>query len=111
MLSFNTATLERNRIVEESFQTHPYEAGWASEAIFFVDIRQLDDSKAKLDAAVQISPDGVNWTDEGSGLNDITADGVYFVKVSKFGGFLRLDVKISGHKARCKLTIHLVLKG
>ena len=111
MLSFNTAALERNKIVEENFQTHPYEAGWASEAIFFVDIKQLDDSKAKLDAAVQISPDGINWTDEGAELNDMTADGLYFVKVSHFGGFLRLDVKVSGQNPRRQLTIHLVLKG
>ncbi|MCZ6631820.1 MAG: hypothetical protein O7G87_00315 [bacterium] len=32
----HTAVMERNQIWSGSFETEPYEAGWASEAIFFV---------------------------------------------------------------------------
>ena len=40
MRQFYTAVVERKETVSEGFTTHPYEAAWASEAIFFVRIEE-----------------------------------------------------------------------
>jgi hypothetical protein len=110
MREFNTAPLEVKKELSEDLQTHPYECGWASEAIFFISIEDVSGEGANLDAAVQISNDGYNWIDEGTGFEPMTEKGLYFVRVSHFGGWLRLDCSISGIDARFKLNIQLALK-
>ena len=60
-----TAIVERNILWQGDFATEPYEAAWASEAIFFV--RALDVSPVFGGMAnVQISADGIHWVDEGT---------------------------------------------
>jgi len=61
-------------------------------------------------AKVQISADGINWIDEGTTFSAITSCGDYFVRVSHFGGWLRLDGEVQGQESRMQATIHLVLK-
>ena len=108
-----TAAVERNREWQGTFATEPYEAAWASEAIFF--IRALDSHDELVDtdrtqARVQISPDGIHWVDEGTGIALPTAqDALTFCKVNHFGGWLRLrgelqpDIKI-------RVIVYLALK-
>ena len=90
MRQSQTAIIERNIAWQGAFETEPYEAAWASEAIFFVRtldvVGRLDDVTVR----VQISPDGIRWCDEGTvvSLSD-QVDGVTFGKVSHFGTFLR----------------------
>lgn len=110
MKKFSTTVVERRKRFQESMTTHPMETAWASEAIFFIHAEEIEGEKAELEAAVQISPDGVNWIDEGTSFNCISQIGTSFVKVSHFGGFLRLRGKITGEEAAFRLTIHLVLK-
>jgi hypothetical protein len=112
MRQFHTAVVERQRFFAEYFETHPYEAGWASEAIFFVRVEQIESQSGsgQLCPRVQISADGVNWIDEGTQMDPISAEGNYFVRVSHFGGWLRLIGPIEGSAARFKLTVQLVLK-
>ena len=85
-----TAVVERNVQWREAFATEPYEAGWASEAIFFVRaLAATPDCRGS--ASVQISADGIRWVDEGTGLQLPTkADEMTFCKVRHFGGWLRL---------------------
>ena len=93
-----TAIVERNVLWQGEFATEPYEAAWASEAIFFV--RALGDVSPKTlqdllegsgVARVQISADGIHWVNEGTVLNlPAQKDAVRFCKVSHFGGWLRL---------------------
>lgn len=85
-----TAIVERNVRWQGEFASEPYEAAWASEAIFFV--RALDVSGEFTGTArVQISADGMHWVDEGSSFNlPAEAQQVAFGKVSHFGGWLRL---------------------
>ena len=87
-----TAIVERNVEWDGAFATEPYEAAWASEAIFFV--RALDASPdfEAAQARVQISADGIHWVDEGTTF-DLPAkkDQVTFCKVRHFGGWLRLS--------------------
>ncbi|MCY4020005.1 MAG: hypothetical protein OXG39_11410 [Chloroflexi bacterium] len=105
-----TATVERNVIWKGEFASEPYEAAWASEAIFF--IRALDaspDFEGGL-ATVQISADGIHWADEGTTFElPRKTDAVSYCKVAHFGGFLRLR----GHVAPgggIKVLVSLSLK-
>ena len=113
MRQFYTAVVERKEAVSGTFTTHPYEAAWASEAIFFV---RVEEAGAALSAAVQISADGVRWVDEGTRFGALQDKGDYFVKVSHFGGWLRLhigpenEVKGETEDSKTVITVQLVLK-
>lgn len=110
MRQFQTAVVERQRDFVERVETHPYEAGWANEAIFFVRVEEVTGDDARLNVRVQISADGVNWIDEGTKMPPISAVGDYFVRVTHFGGWLRLSGSIDGQHTRFRLTVQLVLK-
>jgi hypothetical protein len=107
----HTSVVERNRVWDGVFETEPYEAAWASEAIFFV--RTLDASgpiaDADADARVQISPDGIHWCDEGTQLSLAREPGVTFAKVAHFGGFLRLVGEVP-NGAEIRVIVYLTLK-
>jgi len=110
MKQFYTTITERKLDFTTDFETHPYESGWASEAICFIRVESIAGESPELDAAVQISVDGVRWVDEGTIFKTISATGDYFVKVSHFGGFLRLRGAIKGDQTKFNLTIWWVLK-
>lgn len=110
MRQFMTSTIEQRKNFTSDFSTHPMESGWASEAIFFITVEELAGHSSLLKTAVQISVDGVNWIDEGSFPPPISQIGHYFLKVSHFGGWLRLRGEIEGNNSLFNLTIHLVLK-
>ncbi len=110
MRHFATAVLQRHTEYTGDFQTEPYETAWAGEAIFFIRAEEISGEEVTLRAVVQISPDGIHWVDEGTAFPAITEMGDYFVRVSHFGGWLRLAAGIEGSEPRLKLTIHLVLK-
>lgn len=106
MKQFNAAHLEvKKRFSNESFATHPYECGWADEAIFFIMVEVIN---GKMDARVQLSLDGVHWVDEGTKFQTLSSEGLYFVKVREFGGYLRLVGEVSGD---VKVGIQIACKG
>lgn len=105
-----TAIVERNVTWRGDFATEPYEAAWASEAIFFV--RALDDAPEfqAAKARVQISADGIRWVDEGAALRlPAGRDEVTFCKVSHFGGWLRLRGTVAAD-ASITVLVSLALK-
>lgn len=104
-----TAVVERNARWRGEFATEPYEAAWASEAIFFV--RALDVSAFfRGTAHVQISADGINWANEGTTFYlPAEPDEVTFCKVSHFGGFLRLCGELDD-RASITVLVSLALK-
>lgn len=110
MRQFMTSTVEQRKDFKESFSTHPLEVAWASEAIFFITIEEVKSKDVRLKAKVQISVDGVNWIDEGTAFEPLTAEGQYFKRVKHFGGWLRLYAELEGEAPLLNLTIHLVLK-
>lgn len=110
MKQFQTTITERKLDFTADFETQPYEAGWASEAICFVRIENVTGETAQLNAAVQISADGLRWIDEGTVFQTMNSAGDYFVKISHFGGWLRLRGSIKGNGAQFNLTIWWVLK-
>lgn len=110
MKKFQTTVLERKNYFEDDFSTEPYEAGWASEAIFFVNIVEVEGTDSKMGIEAQISPDGINWTAEGDQITQINSTGLHFLRLSHFGGWLRLNSKINGENSKFRVIIHLVLK-
>ena len=116
MRQSHTAVVERNQLWEGDFATEPYEAGWSHEAIFFLRILRAEPAKPPssitIELQVQISPDGIHWCDEGSRMNFVvqqhTLDKPSFVRVSHYGGWLRLAGTVKD--GRVWALVHLALK-
>ena len=115
MRQSHTAVVERNQLWEGDFTTEPYEAGWSHEAIFFVRILRVEATNSSslidVELQVQISPDGIHWCDEGSRRKFIaqhTLDKPSFVRVSHYGGWLRLAGTVND--GRVWPLVHLALK-
>lgn len=105
-----TASVERNVEWSGEFATEPYEAAWASEAIFFVRALEVSPEFDEGLANVQISADGIRWVDEGATVRLPTEkDAVTFCKVSHFGGFLRLRGTVDD-STFIKVLVSLALK-
>jgi len=102
------AAVERNVICGPGFTTEPYEAAWASEAIFYV--RVLDGvAVAPMHFAIDISPDGMRWVTHGtSGMLDAGAE-MAAVRVTHFGTWLRLRRTDTGG-GTAKVIVYLDLK-
>lgn len=110
MRSFYTSVVELRQEFEDVIETHPYECGWADEAIFFVEIHDCRDD-VSVDLRVQISADGIRWMDEGT---RIETNGTAFARVTHFGGFLRLTGRAAdadGRTSPIALSVRLALKG
>jgi len=89
--------------------TEPVEAGWATEAIFF--LRGMDASEGSLpQVRAQISPDGMRWVDEGS-ISSLPKgkDDMAFLRVRHFGNWLRLKADLPDG-ACCSLLVSVHLK-
>jgi hypothetical protein len=105
-----TAVLEQSTTHTESFCTEPYEAGWASEARWFVRALELSGENAILQVEPEISPDGLHWCAEGRPPLEIDDEGMGSFPLRDFGSWLRLSVRISGTDPQAKVLIYLVLK-
>jgi hypothetical protein len=104
-----TAVVERNVTWQGDFALEPYEAAWATEAIYFVRVLEATGIPQDALARVQISPDGIHWCDEGTSVPLASAAGVTFARVSHFGGWLRLVGKLPDG-AKLTVIVYLTLK-
>lgn len=104
-----TAVVERNVLWQGDFASEPYEAAWASEAIFFV--RALADAIGTGGKArVQLSADGIRWVDEGTTLDlPRSKDEVTYCRVSHFGGWLRITGTLAPNN-QMTVLVSLALK-
>ena len=103
-----TAVVERNVTWEGAFATEPYEAGWAAEALIF--IRALRSGASGQSAALQISPDGIHWLDEGTRIRlPEQTDGLTMARVTHFGNWLRLAGEFPPGQS-CTVMVYFVLK-
>jgi hypothetical protein len=103
-----TSVLARRVRIDGDFTTLPYEAGWASEAVFFV---QTEGSHPALEIAVEVSPDGINWIRRGRPVDLGAEDAIAEIPVTTFGNWLRVTVGGSTPKADSRILIHVNLKG
>ena len=106
----HTQPLERHAVFSGDFATEPYECAWATEALFFIRIESCTGDNPELQARVQISPDGINWVDEGTSFDTMRSEGQAFVRVREFGGWLRLAGNVP-NSTEVEVMVHLVLKG
>jgi len=60
-----TAVIGRGERWHGRFATEPYECGWAVEAVVFLRLLEAE-GEPRAPVAVQISPDGMHWVDEGT---------------------------------------------
>lgn len=104
-----TAVVERAQGLKGAFATEPYEAGWAHEAIIYLKVLRLTDG-GHIAARVQISPDGIDWADEGTKLPVATQAGLYYVKVEKFGSWLRVAGEVKGAADSADVYVYIALK-
>ncbi len=102
-----TAVLLRGEQVRDGFVTEPYEAGWASEAVAFVLV--LDDGAEGV-VKVQLSPDGMNWVDEGAEMAIPGKGQAAFLRLTHFGNWLRFEARLPDGGER-RVTLTLQLKG
>ncbi len=107
MRNFYTSVVELRQPFTGTVTTTPYETGWASEAIFFVTVENTAAGFEQLSLRVQCAADGVHWVSEGTVMAPITGAGENMVKVSHFGGWLRLAGELTG---TATLTVRLALK-
>ena len=106
----NTIVVERNRIWSGQVETEPNEAAWAREAIYFIRAMNVTGNVADASVRVQISPDGMHWCDEGTGIRlPVEPDQVTFARVSHFGGWLRLIGELPPG-AKIGVFVYLALK-
>ncbi|MHB1132033.1 MAG: hypothetical protein ACYC4L_06540 [Chloroflexota bacterium] len=110
VLQSYTAVVERSQPLTGEFATEPYEAGWAREALLFVRYHEETEGSPTVRARVQISPDGIQWADEGTALPTMDHPGVYFAKVSHFGNWLRLAGQVEPAGAECMALVYVTLK-
>ena len=105
-----TAVIERNFLWEGSFETEPYEAAWAAQAIFFVRVLEAEGPPQSSAVQVQISPEGMHWCDEGT-LVDLPdkSGAVSFGRVSHFAGWLRIVGELP-ESVQLKVIVYLSLK-
>ncbi len=106
----HTAILSLGEDWNGKVATEPYEAAWASEALFFLRSLGVEGAVNGARAAVQISPDGVHWVDEGTTLAlPGQAGELTFCRVLHFGTYLRLRAELPAG-AVCRLVATLSLK-
>ncbi len=104
-----TAVLEKGATFVSDFETEPYEAGWASEARWFVNVLRADPGITVI-AVPQVSPDGSAWCDEGTGRMAVEGTGLVSAALANFGAWLRLRVRMEPYTGRVTVLIHLALK-
>jgi hypothetical protein len=110
MRDFHTSVVELRQPFQDTVASEPYECGWAQEAIFFITVEDVDADFDQLGLRVQISADGIRWTDEGTTAS-ISGPGLTPVRIRHFGGWLRISGELSGGARRAVLSVRLVLKG
>lgn len=108
MLTSATTLIERRAVIGGHFATHPYEAGWAAEALFFL---RVDGPHPELSVQAQISPDGVLWLDRGEPVRLSSSASVVDVAIRDFGTWIRLAITGASQDRTATVSVHLALKG
>jgi len=103
-----TSVLARRVRISDDFATLPYEAGWASEAVFFL---QAEGEHPELELTVEVSPDGISWIRRGTPVVLPAAQAIAELPVTVFGNWLRLVVTGASAERGARILVHVNLKG
>lgn len=107
MQTTNTSVLTRRVWISDDYATLPYEAGWALEGVFFL---QVEGEHPELTITAEVSPDGVNWRAR-SQIVLPAAESLVDLPIERFGNWLRLRVEGVSADAPARVLVHLNLKG
>lgn len=94
--------------ITSDFATLPHEAGWANEAVFFI---QTEGDHPELSIVSEISPDGINWATFASGSRLPEAESIVALPLTTFGNWLRIAISGASESRPARVLVHLVLKG
>ncbi|EIE98367.1 hypothetical protein [Saccharomonospora glauca] len=110
MRQTQTAVLERYRVFDGDFATEPFEAAWAGEARWFVQVLEASKPTTRLSITTQISPDGLHWCDAEVPTQVIEGTTLHSWPVREFGQWLRIKGTVEGEGESVKVQIYLTLK-
>lgn len=108
MQQTNTSVLARRVVIDTDYATVPYEAGWAREAVIFV---QVEGSHPTLTIATEISPDGIAWLRRGPEVTLAADTPMVELPLTVFGNWLRVTVVGATASATARILIHVNGKG
>jgi hypothetical protein len=108
MLTFSQSVIERRVPISATYSTYPYEAGWAGEAVFFV---QAEGAHPALSLQPEMSPDGINWVRLGASAGLAADEAIAALRLENFAGWLRLTITGATEAKPATVLIHLALKG
>lgn len=103
-----TSVLARRVTIDDVYSTQPYEAGWAREAVLFV---QVEGAHPDLALTAEISPDGITWIARGGPTTLAAGDTIAEVPVANFGNWLRLTVTGATAAEPARILVHVNGKG
>jgi hypothetical protein len=103
-----TTVLERRSRITSDHHTLPYEAGWATEAVFFA---QTEGVHPPLTLAIEVSPDGINWIRRGEPVTLGVEASITELTAASFGNWLRLSIDGAAPDTPARILVHLNLKG
>ncbi|PRX47164.1 hypothetical protein B0I33_106265 [Prauserella shujinwangii] len=110
MRQSQTAVLERYRVLRGDFTTEPFEAGWAGEARWFVQVLETARPDTRIVVTTQVSPDGLHWCDAGCPTQVVAGKDMISWPVREFGQWLRITGSVEGDGGSAKVQIYLTLK-
>lgn len=108
MQNTNTSVLVRRVWIDSDYATLAYEAGWASEAVFFT---QAEGEHPDLRISTDISPDGINWIARGESRTLAGGESIAENSLVIFGNWLRLRIEGASEERPARILVHLNLKG
>jgi hypothetical protein len=103
-----TSVLARRSPIVDVHRTLPHEAGWATEALVFV---QTEGAHPELTVHAEVSPDGLNWVARPDVATLREGDNIADLSLTHFGNWLRVVVTGASEAAPATVLIHLVTKG
>lgn len=103
-----TSVLARRVRISSDFRTLAYEAGWATEAVFFT---QVEGEHPELTVTTEISPDGINWVRRGESQTISESESIAANALASFGNWVRVVVTGANEEASARILIHANFKG
>lgn len=108
MQTTNTSVLARRIWITSEHATLPYEAGWATEAVFFT---QVEGEHPDLRVTTEISPDGIAWIPRGETRTLAADQTIVDSSLTVFGAWVRLKIQGASEEQPARILVHLNLKG
>lgn len=108
MQTSHTSVLARRTTITADFTTLPHEAGWANEAVFFV---QTEGDHPMLTIVGEVSPDGISWAALAGEHALPESQSIVAVPLMTFGNWLRIRIGGASESRPARVLVHLALKG